>query len=806
MPIAMCTRHRDKWWVSSGNALSVLPLFLWIGCTILSGCRDNTDLQKAQTQAKLSQEYYHKAEKEYQSLVRQGSGLDRAHFELGMLYFNHGEFIKARKEFDSSRLPQAKKFLAIASYRLSDFAGAAEQFSKNPPQDDEARYYQSLVMEKLNLFDQALAIYRTIKDEPFNIQALERINSIEKQASPLKIQEIDRDIYDLIKNSPSEEAYPQAGALILLADEKIEVTEDNRQVSSMHYLIKILNERGKGNFSESRIEYDSTYEKVEIVYARTVKPDGTVVDVGSRHIRDVSKYLNFPLYSNARVRIISFPEISEGVFLEYKLKITRNELINKKEFVFSYPLQNYDPVISANFKLVLPRKKPLHLKYINERFNDFSAKPDPKIQESPTQISYSWEFRDIPQIIPEPNMPPDAEINPSLLFSTFANWQEIYAWWWGLAKDKITADTAIKNKVAELIRDKKSDEEKIRAIYNFCAKDIRYVAVEYGQAGYEPHFAADIFKNKYGDCKDQAILLVTMLREAAINDSWPVLIPTRDCYNLRDDFPGMLFNHCIAIVALGEKMIFMDPTAETCSFGDLPVDDQARRVLICKDDAYLIQNTPLYPAEHNFIQHKLDIALSQNGGITARKNVSTSGVYDQAQRHWLLYTPPELIKESLNEKIQDISVGSQLMTYDIRNLDDLNLPVQLNYDFQGQEYFISAGRLRIMPQMTSIDASLVARQKRKYPLNFNFLDARETIFEVAIPKDFGVKYMPERISHDTPWIRFNAEYNVRDGRIYFKQKVELKKNVVEIEEYRDFKAFFEGLAKRIKERVVLEGK
>jgi transglutaminase-like putative cysteine protease len=211
-----------------------------------------------------------------------------------------------------------------------------------------------------------------------------------------------------------------------------------------------------------------------------------------------------------------------------------------------------------------------------------------------------------------------------MLISTFNGWQDVYNWWWSLASGKIKADSAIKNKVKELMRNKASDEEKIRAIYNFCAQKIRYVAVEYGQAGYEPHFAADIFKNKYGDCKDQAILLVTLLKEAGFI-ARPVLIATKEYYNLNVDFPSLLFNHCIAAVCLKDKLIFLDPTAQTCSFGDLPPDDQGRKVLVFNEDKYEIQETPLYPPNHNLIKQQLKIKLNKDESIQAQKINFTFG-------------------------------------------------------------------------------------------------------------------------------------------------------------------------------------
>jgi len=806
------------------SGFSYLRLFV-IWCLIigiLSGCAKKSELEQARDHAGQSEAYYQAAVRIYKDLIAKGKDLDALHFELGQLYYNQGEWKQAVEEFKKTGYVKAKKFMAISHYRLGNFTDALEVFNREEILDDEYLFFHGLTCEKLNLFDQALGIYKKIKSEEFAAAALQRLNIIEKETGPMQIKDIDPQVAKILEAAPTPDKYPQAGALILLCDEKIEVTAQNTQVSSLHYIVKILNERGKDDFSETQIGYDSTYDRVELEYARTIKPDGTVIDVGTRHIRDVSKYLNFPLYSNARVYIISFPEITEGASIEYKIKIHRNQLINKKDFIVSYPLQAQEPIIAANLSIILPRQRAIHIKTLNDKYNDFGANLKPEIQPEKDNLIYSWHFENIPQIIPESNMPANIEINPTMLASTFSSWQEVYDWWWKLSQDKIKADASIKDKVRELISEQNSEEAKIKAIYNFCAKEIRYVAVEYGQAGHEPHNASDIFKNKYGDCKDQAILLVTMLREAGFT-AWPVLIPTRECYNLNEDFPSVLFDHCIAAVSVNPvrnakaikadnnisdgvkgKIVFMDPTAETCSFGDLPADDQGRQVLIFKEDGYAIEKTPLYPAEHNLVKQHLKMKINGGETIAAEKSIFSYGVYDQAQRYWMLYTPPELIQESLKEKIQGISIGATLDSYNIKNLDDLNTPVILNYAFRGLEYFTIAGKVRIMPQMASLNTSLVAKAQRRYPIEFPVLDIKETIFEIEIPGNFVIKYMPASITEESPWLKLMVEYEQKNNKIYFTEKIELKKNIISQEDYPDFKILFEGLAKKIKQRIILE--
>lgn len=774
-------------------------------CLVLCGCSGQGSVTRAQRYAAEAEARFHAAADLYEKILEKTPGASPLRFAAGALYYRHGDFDRAINHLRQSHEASAAKYLAMALYRSGDYTSALEACGMQAGADDEFRYYHGLICEKLNLFDRALDIYRGITGAGFLAAARARISTIEKEVNPHTIKDIDPGVAAILAQCPAPEAYPQAGALILLSDEEAEVTSDDKMVYRLHYIVRILNERGKERFAEAPIEYDSTDEKVTLEYARTIRADGTVVDVGSRHIRDVSKYLNFPLYSNARVFIISFPEIAEGATIEYKVTLSRSQLINKDDFVIPLTLQAQEPVIDSRFCLTMPAGRTVKMRTINERYNTFGADLAPAVTEQAGSRTYRWNCKNIPQIIPEPQMPPFHEVNPAILLSSFDSWQELYGWWRPLAKDKIRSDEAIRQKVAELTRGRVSDEARLRAIHNFCAQKIRYVAVEYGQAGYEPHQAADIFQNKYGDCKDQSVLLVTMLREAGF-DAWPVLIPTRDSFAMDPDFPAMMFNHCIAAVAWNGKLIFMDPTAETCSFGDLPAADQDRTVLVIKENGYEIARTPLYPTSHNTVSQRLSLVIGADEGISGERAVSSSGVYDQAQRYWLLYTIPDMVKDTIAGKIQEFSIGARLDGYVVENLNELDTPLVLRYSFTGPEFMIPAGPLRILPGFAGIDMSAVAKAARTYPIFYPVLDQKDVETAISLPPGYAVRYLPKPVHEENEWISYSARYDTQGQKLVFRQSSVLRRRTITQEEYPAYKSFIEQMGLRVKQRVVLERK
>ena len=791
------------------KTLLVFLFFLFI-CSIASPVLGKSHLELANEYARESEHFFQEAVNEYNLALKDPlSNTSEVRFLLGKLYYRHGKYLEAIKKLSQVYEEEKDNFavaklLALSHFMQGDYTQALAIFDKwEECKDDEFLFFYGKTCEKQNLFDQAIKVYGKITEGDYKLLASRRITAINAQIGVARVDEIeDRFIRNLIKNAPGQEGYPNAGAIILLDDEKFEILPDYTATDETHFIVKILNDRGK-HYGEVELDYDSTYEKVELEYARTIRPDGTIVPVGDKHIRDVSRYLNYPLYSNARVKIISMPEVTEGAIIEYKARWNINKLVNERDFSRHYGIQGYEPYLNQKLTIVVPVSYGFNFKSYNPEYTNYKADFSPKIKEAGDKRIYIWEFKNAPEIIEEPSMPPWQEIVPSLSLSSFKRWEDIYDWWWNLAKDKVNVDKEIERKVRELTKDKKTQEEKVRAIYHWVASKVRYVAVEYGQAGFEPHSAIEIFKNKYGDCKDQAMLLIAMLRCSGIS-AHPVLIGTRGCWVLDEEFPVLTFNHAIVAAEVDGKTVFLDPTAETAPFGDIPPSDQDRKVLVFYERGGRIEKTPLFPSEHNKVSKIMEIRIHNDETIFATREIKTFGMYDQGQRAWLKYTKPVLIREKLKEKINTITPGGELLNYIISNVEDLNQPVEIRMEFKGPEFLTKAGKNRLLPKFGSLSASLVSREKRNFPLDFQVLNEDETEIRVELPSHLTVKFLPPPIVRDTPWFTYVYKYAFSKGLISFEERLIEKKTSVSVEEYSEFKEVCEELARQTDKQVVLE--
>jgi len=756
------------------------------------GCNRQPSLEDFSSQ-------YQQLVKQRQAALKSNPANDSLRLELANFLYDFKDYQGVVDSLRDSDLKSAKIILAKALTQLKKYTLAIEIFDqlKPLPEDEEYLYLYGQVLEQKNLFPKALKVYAQVKP-PFKLKAQRRIKAIKAKVAegiPLEIKQISKEAEEFLAQIKDD------AAIYLLVDEETEITANNTSVSTIHIIEQVLKERGK-KLAEVDIGYDSTYQRIELEFARSITKEGDVRYAGGENIRDVSRYLNFPLYSNSRARIVSMPSVDVGSFIEYKFKIYSSKLVNQDDFTFTYRLREKHPVFKAAFKLIVPKQRQVYFKYFNQDYAK-STNLKPQLSQDKDKKIYSWEFGRIKPIIPEYSMPPSPYVNPAILISSFSSWDEIYQWWQPLYQDKLKATPQMKEFLSNLIKDVETDTDKAKNIHEFVAKNIRYVAIEYGEGGHEPHYAEEVFINRYGDCKDQAMLLVSLLKEAGLK-ACPVLIPTDSVYPVSADFASINFNHAIAAVEIEGKLIFMDPTSETTPFGDIPLSDQNRPVMVFFDQQWKIVNTDVI--EDNSVHYDMEIAIDSQENAKVKRKVKTKGFFAASYRWYLKYTHPAIIEEDLRKKMREISSLSSFGDYQIANADNFDQQPILSYNFEAEKVLNPAGNLRIIPVLDQIqlDHKLISKDKRKFPIDFEGLFIREAKVRIILPDNLRVEYLPETFSLDNPWFKLEVAYEQVETGVEFYQKFSAKKRFAEAEDYSEFEGHLEEAIYRLREEIILE--
>ena len=150
---------------------------------------------------------------------------------------------------------------------------------------------------------------------------------------------------------PGQEAYPEAGAIILLDEGKMEIFGGNQigfSIFDHHRIVKILNPCGQP-FVNVSIPYNSNTE-VNNIQARTITPEGKIVVLDDKNIYDISAYANFIFYSDQRVKLFTMPAVENGSIIEYRYSIK----IWNRTLWHSWNFQNTEPTLLSRFSLIKP--------------------------------------------------------------------------------------------------------------------------------------------------------------------------------------------------------------------------------------------------------------------------------------------------------------------------------------------------------------------------------------------------------------------------------------------------------------------
>ncbi|MEO2068287.1 MAG: DUF3857 domain-containing protein [Desulfurobacteriaceae bacterium] len=597
------------------------------------------------------------------------------------------------------------------------------------------------------------------------------------------------------------------GAEILYDHCFVKFFKNGRKIWREEKAIKILDKRGIKSFGEIVIPFSSEHQKVKILYAYTVLPTGETVQPSKKAFNIVSPPFvqEAPIYSDLKYQTISMPGVVKGAVIKYAFEIETFKPYMEGEFWATNYFQDEYPIKEATFKAFVPKGKYFKFKTYNLKEKEVSFE---KLEEG-NYILLSWKVKNVPPIVKEPNMPPFGELAKKVVITSIENWDKVAKWYSELAKEALKPSPEIEKLVQELVKDKKTRKEKIQTIYNFVAQNIRYVGMEFGINGYKPHSAQEVLKNRYGDCKDHATLLIAMLKVIGVK-GYPVLIPTISISNMDKEVPiPTAFNHEIAAIKVGNKFLFMDTTSDNTPFELLPFQDQGRNVLIVdiEKEKAIVSETPIASPEENVEGFSGKFKLSPLGELTGEFKFYYKGVYSSFERGRLLSLDQEALKRYVSSLASKVSPGfdvEEFKTSDYKNLSVKDVEIEIKG--KDQTYGTLTSHFLIAkfptPNYERI-VSLVASKNRNYPYVVGYRMEKISEVELEIPDGFELSLKPEDFFFSNRVGTFEIKWKVDKKVLKLSSKMVLKKSVIPKEEYQDLRELFNTTVKTLRNQIVI---
>ncbi len=356
------------------------------------------------------------------------------------------------------------------------------------------------------------------------------------------------------------------------------------------------------------VSYNSSREKVKIKSVRiwNLKGEGRPLDVALAE--DEHAYSNQNVYWDVRKITLDVPPLKEGQILDViEERETKPVMPGQMDWHWNV---NHLVTVLGDMTIAFPSS----LNLLRQPVRCATPLAEGKSAAGLTQCRLVTSHLNEPES--ELFSPDSFETWSGYVFCTPTTWNAVAAWYRGLCAGRDQLPAEAKTRVAELKKQHADPEALLQALFDWVTEDIRYVSIAFGQSSHQPHMVADTLQNRYGDCKDQSLLLQALCREAGFPASL-VLLGVGYGRHFDTANPNIgTFDHCILEVQVNGKTRYLDPAAGHAKVGWLPLHDSAVQALRIGEKSGDVIVLPPYasPQEKSF--QRTEIKLNPNGSAT----------------------------------------------------------------------------------------------------------------------------------------------------------------------------------------------
>jgi hypothetical protein len=548
---------------------------------------------------------------------------------------------------------------------------------------------------------------------------------------------------DLALKAPKVEKDADAEAIFWEVRLSDDVEGGTPRTVLRHYVrIKVFSERGRESQSKIDIPFLSNW-KIQDIAARTIKPDGTIVELKKEDVleRTIEKL------SGTKIKAKSFamPGLEPGAVIEYRWKETRNDrLANYIRLYF----QRDVPVQFVKYYI-----KPLSLPGFEYgmRAQTFNGATSPFVKEK--EGFYSVTMSNVPAFHEEPRMPPEDAVRPWMLvyYSKETDqkgekyWQEYGKQTYEDYKSRMKVSSEVKTAAEAAIAGAATPEEKLEKIFEFCRAKIKNtnddasgLTADDRAKLKENKSPADTLKRGMGTGVDIDMLFAAMAIAAGF-DARVVRLSDRSDTFFDKEFADDYFIQSYDIaVKVGEQWRFYDPASTYVPLGMLRWQEEAQPALLSDPKLPIWLTTPLSSPDKSRVKRSAKLTLSDDGTLEGDAHVEYYGHLGVYRKEWDDDDSPIQREETLRDAIKKQMSTADVTDIKIENITDPLKPFVYKYHIRVPGYAQRTGkRLFLQPEFFQhgIDP-LFSGSERKYPVYFDYPWSEEDAVMIELPAGF----------------------------------------------------------------------
>lgn len=484
-----------------------------------------------------------------------------------------------------------------------------------------------------------------------------------------------------------------ASAETLYSINHSQLSESGLWTRRSYYSIRINDQAAARDYGRISISYNHYYSDMTLEYANVMSAGGELKPVAEDAIQLRVTGGGQDFYDDRSEMVFSLPDVAPGSVIEFQyvtqskrraITTLHNDSVSPYWYQRRVAGDGWRADRVQHFSYV--RKEPLSIHFQNEVYGSF--KSSPKVAEENGVRTSTWEWNKIPTAELEASMLPGYEIRPAIISSTSSDWSLVDRWSWEQIADKLEKTAALTKIVKQLGLDKNaSREQKLKAVYGYMQNNIRYVFAHLGRGGYEPHFPDEAIKNGYGDCKDQAVMAVALLRLLGV-EAYPVLVETSGSGKSKTNLARLIFDHMIVWVAPDGELpaVWMDTTGDRALYPGISpfMNGQPALIVNGQGGRLLSANADLEP---NVVTLDLTYFQNDKNQTVVEAVYSGTGMYEDHLRQWWKHDNNR--DTSMQKFLGGIfeNKGQYTLTSEMVNAENLFEPVKLKARFTFTEPF-----------------------------------------------------------------------------------------------------------------------
>lgn len=611
-------------------------------------------------------------------------------------------------------------------------------------------------------------------------------------------------------------------AVLLYSEQNVNVISLDKVKTHVREVYKILRPSGR-DYGIAAVSFNA-HSKVTALRGWCIPAQGKDYEVKDKEAVEISlpKIEGSELVNDVKDKLLRIPAPDPGNVVGYEYEVEEQPMVLQDVWRF----QREIPVREIHYTLQLPQGWEYKASWVNYS------------EVKPTQSGnnqWEWVVSDVKAIRKEVDMPPIEGVEGQMIASFFpqggaslngfSSWLEMGRWYLNLTNGRRDASPQIKQQVANLTAAAQTPLEKMQALAQFVQHNIRYVAIELGIGGYQPHAASDIFVHHYGDCKDKATLLSSMLSQIGIESFYVVINSERGSVSPQTPANSESFNHAVLAIKLPPglsdpslvatiqhprlgTLLYFDPTNELAPFGEIGGYLQENYGLLVTPEGGELVQLPAQAPSMNSIRRAGKLTLDSSG--TLKGEVVETRLGDRAsEQRWRLRT---VTKSSDQIKpIEDLLAGSLSLFHitqaSVENLNQTALPFGFHYSFEAQAYAKNAGGLLLVrPRVLGVKARgiLETKEPRKFPIEFDGPARDIDSFDITIPAGYVVDDIPPAVDADYGFASYHAKTEVKGNLIHYDRTFEVKELSVPVAKADDLRKFYRIIAGDERNTVVLK--